>query len=48
MFDAVFDESFDYLRLIIGEDCWKVVDKKVAELRRTVDDQKEIAASTNL
>jgi NAD(P)-dependent dehydrogenase (short-subunit alcohol dehydrogenase family) len=36
------------LRVIIGPDCWKVVDKKVSELRRTTDLLVDVAASTNL
>ncbi|KIW26312.1 uncharacterized protein PV07_09413 [Cladophialophora immunda] len=35
------------LRVIIGPDSWKGVDKKVTELRRTTDLLKEVAASTN-
>ncbi|KAJ9606309.1 hypothetical protein H2200_009270 [Cladophialophora chaetospira] len=35
------------LRVIIGPDCWKVVDKKVNELRRTTDLLVDVAASTN-
>jgi NAD(P)-dependent dehydrogenase (short-subunit alcohol dehydrogenase family) len=35
------------LRVIIGPDCWKVVDKKVNELRRTTDLLEDVAASTN-
>jgi hypothetical protein len=36
------------LRLIIGPDCWQRADGKVAELRRTVDAQKDLAARTDL
>ncbi|EXJ53572.1 uncharacterized protein A1O5_13139 [Cladophialophora psammophila CBS 110553] len=36
------------LRVIIGPDCWKGVDKKVNELRRTTDLLEGVAASTNL
>lgn len=36
------------LRVIIGPDCWTVVNRKVNELRRTTELLKEIAASTNL
>ncbi|KIX00377.1 uncharacterized protein Z518_10516 [Rhinocladiella mackenziei CBS 650.93] len=36
------------LRVIIGPDCWKIVDRKVSDLRRTVDLLKDVAASTNL
>jgi len=38
----------NFLRLIIGPDCWQRVDGKVTELRRTVDAQKELAATTDL
>jgi NAD(P)-dependent dehydrogenase (short-subunit alcohol dehydrogenase family) len=36
------------LRVIIGPDCWKSVDRKVTELRRTMDLLEDVAASTNL
>lgn len=36
------------LRVIIGPDCWKAVDSKVKELRRTTDLLKDVAASTNV
>ena len=36
------------LRVIIGPDCWKVVDKKISELRRTTDLLEVVAASTNI
>ena len=48
MFEAVVAQKQEFLRLIIGPDCWKRADEKVSELRRTVDAQKELAASTNL
>lgn len=35
------------LRVIIGPDCWKVVDKKISELRRTASLLEAVAASTN-
>ncbi|EXJ65339.1 hypothetical protein A1O7_01680 [Cladophialophora yegresii CBS 114405] len=35
------------LRVIIGPDCWKVVDRKISELRRTTDLLVDVAASTN-
>ncbi|OAP54878.1 hypothetical protein AYL99_10578 [Fonsecaea erecta] len=35
------------LRVIIGPDSWKGIDKKVTELRRTTDILTEVAASTN-
>ncbi|ETI29313.1 hypothetical protein G647_01766 [Cladophialophora carrionii CBS 160.54] len=36
------------LRVIIGPDCWKVVDGKIRELRRTTGLLVDVAASTNL
>ena len=48
MFEAVIEQKQDFLRLIIGSDCWKRADDKVSKLRRTVDAQKELAASTDL
>ena len=35
------------LRVLIGPDCWKVVDNKVSGLRKMTDSLKEVAASTN-
>lgn len=35
------------LRVIIGPDCWTVVDRKISELRRTANLLKGVAASTN-
>jgi NAD(P)-dependent dehydrogenase (short-subunit alcohol dehydrogenase family) len=56
MFEAVTGEGEagklihmgKFLRLIIGPDCWQRADGKVTELRRTVDLQKDLAASTDL
>lgn len=56
MFEAVTGEGEagaiihkgKFLRLIIGPDCWQRADGKVAELRRTVDAQKDLAATTDL
>lgn len=55
MFEAVTGEGEagrlvhggNFLRLIIGPDCWQRADGKVAELRRTVDAQRELAATTD-
>lgn len=38
----------NFLRLIIGPDCWQRADGKVTELRRTVNAQKDLAATTDL
>lgn len=48
MFGAAVAEKKDFLRIVLGSDCWTVVDKKLNELRRTLDAQKELSASTNL
>lgn len=56
MFEAVTGEGDagevihkgNFLRVIIGPDCWQRADGKVAELRRTLDAQKELAATTDL
>ena len=46
IFEVATNPTNEFLRIILGEDCWKRVDEKVHELRRTVDSQKELAAST--
>ncbi|KAK5064191.1 hypothetical protein LTR84_000023 [Exophiala bonariae] len=38
----------NFLRVLIGPDCWRVADAKITEFRRTLDAQKELAGSTNL
>ena len=48
MFEAATAKDGNLLRVIMGSDCWQVADGKATELRRTVDAQKELAASTNL
>lgn len=56
MFEAVTGEGpagelvhkGNFLRLIIGPDCWQRTDGKVTELRRTLDAQKDLAATTDL
>jgi NAD(P)-dependent dehydrogenase (short-subunit alcohol dehydrogenase family) len=48
MFETAVAEKSDYLRVLLGSDCWRVVDAKVKELRRTVDGQQESAGSTNM
>jgi NAD(P)-dependent dehydrogenase (short-subunit alcohol dehydrogenase family) len=48
MFEVATASRQDFLHVILGSDCWGRVDEKVTELRRTVDAQQELAASTNL
>jgi len=56
MFEAVTGEGEagqlmqegNFLRLIIGPDCWQRADGKVAELKKMVDAQKALAATTDL
>lgn len=48
MFDTATAEKSAYLRVLLGSDCWRVVDAKVNELRRTVDGQKRLAESTDI
>jgi short-subunit dehydrogenase len=47
IFEAATADKQELLRLIIGPDCWSRMDGKVDTLRRTVDAQKELAASTD-
>ncbi|KIW17672.1 hypothetical protein PV08_04867 [Exophiala spinifera] len=41
-------EQEKILRVILGPDCWKAIDLKINELRRSADLIQEVAASTNL
>lgn len=48
IFEAATAGKQEYLRVLLGADCWAKADEKVTELRRTIDGQKESAASTAL
>jgi NAD(P)-dependent dehydrogenase (short-subunit alcohol dehydrogenase family) len=47
IFETATERQQLFLRLIIGPDCWKRIDEKASVLQRTVDAQKELAASTD-
>ncbi len=48
MFEAAVADKQEFLRILLGADCWAKADEKITELRRTVDGQKNSAASTAL
>ena len=48
IFSAATAQKQEYLRVLLGADCWAKADEKVTELRRAIDGQKESAASTAL
>jgi NAD(P)-dependent dehydrogenase (short-subunit alcohol dehydrogenase family) len=47
IFEVADAGKCEHFRVILGLDCWKRVDGKATELRRTVDAQETLAASTD-